>query len=614
MANRSAATDASQQPRSDPEHDQVNLAQVFSHQNRILGRVVQSLRQRAPQPSQAESPIAEPVEDGADEAVAQSRKVQANAVVEPLSSRAASRARASPLEPDDYPLGADAMPSTEPGHGARRRGSQALGAGTAAFREGRLDALLKLGTTAATASTAQDWGEGLGGAVGGLAGSALGAAVSKYAGKNVEYGKVVGGFFGDKAGAALGKRLAPEPESDIASEAGAATTTTPHAATEALPGSIEKDLLAGVGIGSVAGIHAIGKDVSVPSWRKLQGWLGNNSPAANEPSPLGADAGPSPTDIGKRPPPWKTVGEVLKDEGKNVLLEAVLKAGHTYATATTAEQAWAGYGGAVGGLIGSVGGAVVVKRFLPFINPSIGMTVGGTLGDEAGTAVGGWIGRQLVGGDRQPEVRKPLPAVSLLDPAKQRVTPVPNQPFVDLQLGAQTGKRLLSSPELARQQPVERRLLTQVSLLDPLKHSLTPLPKTEYVDEQVSTRITRHLLTHAAARQQKAAKQPSLAPVSLLRPTSRERLDEAPDDRPLPMRVPPPATALPEPASLPTSQAKEPQPINHHYTFNTNMPVTVDGNLDDPAVMQRLEAMVQRTLQELISRQAATQLSDPIYA
>ena len=614
MANRSAATDASQQPRSDPEQDQVNLAQVFSHQHRILGRVVRSLRQGAPQLSKAESPIDEPVDDGVDGTLPQSRKVQPSAIVERLSSRAASRARPLPVEHDDYPLGADTTPSTEPGHGARQRRSQMLGAANAAALDGRLDALLKVGTTAATASTAQDWGEGLGGAVGGLAGSALGAAFTKYTGKNVEYGRVVGGFFSDKAGAALGKRLAPDPEPNVANEAGAATTTAPQAATEALPGAIGQELLPGMGIGSVARIHGAGKDSSALGWSRLKGWLGNNSPAANEPYPLGADAGPSPTDIGKRPPPWKTVGEVLKEEGKNLLLEAVLKAGHTYMTATTAEAAWAGYGGAVGGLVGSVGGAVVVKRFLPFINPSIGMTVGGTLGDEAGTAVGGWVARQLVGDDRKPEVRKPLPAVSLLDPAKQRVTPVPNQPFVDLKLGAQTGKCLLSSPELARQQPVERPPLTQVSLLDPLKHSFTPLPKTEYVDEQVGTRITRHLLTHAAATQQKAAKQPPLAPVSLLRPISRERLEEAPDDRPLPMRMPSPATALAEGASLPISQANEPQPINHHYTFNTNMPVTVNGNLDDPAVMQRLEAMVQRTLQELISRQAAIQLSDPIYA
>jgi hypothetical protein len=202
----------------------------------------------------------------------------------------------------------------------------------------------------------------------------------------------------------------------------------------------------------------------------------------------------------------------------------------------------------------------------------------------------------------------------LLDPAGQRVTRVPTQPFFDLQLGTQTGERLLSSPELSRQQQVVRRPLPAVSLLDPLTHSLTPLPNTAFLDEQVGTWVTTQLLTQAAAARPKAVKHQPLAPVSLLRPTVREALDEAVDDRPLPMRVPAAATTLPEPASPATSQPGAPQPINQHYTFNTNLPVTLNGSLDDPAVMQRLEAMVQRTLQELISRKASTQLSDPIYA
>ncbi|MFJ2981298.1 MULTISPECIES: hypothetical protein [unclassified Pseudomonas] len=438
--------------------------------------------------------------------------------------------------------------------------------------------------------------------------------MSKYIGKHVDHGKVVGSFFGDKMGAALGKRVAPEPEPGVASEVGALATAAPQVATEASPGSPGQALLAGVSIGSVARIHDIGKRPSVPGWNTLKGGFGKDSPAANEPYPLGADAGPSPTDIGKRPAPWKTVGEVIKEEGKNALLEALLKAGYTSRTATTAEEAWKGYGGAAGGLIGSVAGGAVVKRFLPFINPSIGMTVGGTLGDQLGTGLGGWGARQLAGDNRPPEARTPLPAVSLLDPAKQLVTRVPAQPFFDLQLGTQTGKRLLSAPELARKQQKARRPLAQVSLLDPLKQSLTPLPKAVFLDEQVGTRLAGQLLAHAGAIQARPVRQPPLAPVSLLRPTSREALDEAADDRPLPMRVPPAAIALPDPASPLTPSATAPQPINPHYTFNTHMPVTLYGSPDDPAVMQRLEAMVRRTLEELISRQTATQLSDPIYA
>ncbi|WP_286912072.1 MULTISPECIES: hypothetical protein [unclassified Pseudomonas] len=608
MASRSAATDAAQQPRSDPERDRVDLAQVFNHQNRILGRVVQSLRQGSPQSTEHESayvPVAEPVDETPGETQGQA---QSGPVPGGFLAMAASKGRAAPVEQGDYPPGADATPSTEPGHGARQRGAQAVGAARSAAREGRLDALIKVGTTAAKASTAQEWGEGLGGAVGGLAGSALGAALSKYTGKHVDYGKVVGGFYGDKAGAALGKRLAPDPETSAPSE-----STAPQEGTETSSPLLGQGLLVGGSIGAAARIHDVGKQTSGSGWNRLKGWFGKDSPAANEPYPLGADAGPSPTDIGKRPPPWKTVGEVIKAEGKNALLESALKAVHTYASAKTAQEAWEGYGGAVGGLVGSIAGGVA-GRYIPPIAP-VSVTVGGALGDEAGTRLGGWIARKLAADERPPAATAPLPAVSLLDPGKQSATRIPTQPFFDLQIGAQTGRQLLSSPELARQQQWVRRALPQVSLLDPLKHSLTAKPKAEFVDGQVGTRITRQLLTHAGSAQHKPARQQPLAPVSLLRPTSREALDEpAEGDRPLPMRVPPAATALPEPGSPATSQASEPQPSNQHFTFNTNMPVTLNGSLDDPALLQRLEAMVQRTLQELISRKAAAQLSDPIYA
>lgn len=617
MANNSAATDASQQPLSDPEHDRINLAQVFSHQNRILGRVVRSLRQGAPVSEDAESsivPMVEVVDGAGADTLEQNSKGRASPVAGPFSIGEASRRRPPLVEHDDYPLGADATPSTEPGHGSRQRGSQTLVAAKAAARDVRLGALLKVGSTAATASTAQEWGEGLGGATGGFAGSVLGAALSKYAGRNAEYGKVVGGFFGEKVGAALGKRVAPHSEPGVLGEVAAPTTTAPSTEAETSQSSLGQGMLTGVSIGSIARAHQSGKQSSAMNWNRLKGWLGKGSPAANDPYPLGADAGPSPTEIGKRAPPWRTVGEVFKEEGKSVLLEAALKAGHTYATAKTAEEAWAGYGGAIGGLGGSVAGAVVLKRILPFVSPSVGTTLGGEVGDKAGTALGGWLARKLSKDEPHPPASTPLPAVSLLASPKPLVTPIPTNELFGLQLGTVTVKRLLLTPELARQKWVAKRSLPQVSLLDTPKHSLTPLPQTAFLEEQVGTRITRHLLAHPAAAQPRAVQPQRPAPVSLLRPASLEALNEAAGDRLFPLRAPPAAPALPDPDGPLPPQAKQSPPIAQHYTFNANLPVTINGCLDDPAVLQRLEAMVQRTLQELISRKAATQLSDPIYA
>ncbi|WP_343598609.1 hypothetical protein [Pseudomonas sp.] len=515
-----------------------------------------------------------------------------------------------PIDIDDYSLGADATPLIDAGDRARQRRTQVLEAGKNATRAARLDALLKVGTTAASASTAKEWGEGLGGAAGGLAGTVVGAVLSKYAGKNVEYGKVVGGFFGDKAGAAVGKRLAPEPAPDAPGESAVTATIAPRAEGTGLWDAIGLDLLAGVSVGSVASIHKAGRRLPGLGIKRLKGWLGKDGPTVNEPSPLGADAGPSPTDIGKPPTPWKTVGEIVKSEGKNVLLEAALKAGHTYLTATTAEEAAEGYGGAVGGAVGSIAGGLLVKRFLPVLDPTIGMTVGSALGDKVGAEAGGWIVRNLT---KDEVTRKPLAPVSLLDPARQPVTRIPSNAFFDLQLGTATGRHLLSSPELARQQQ-GRRPPAQMSLLDPLKYSVTPVPAGEFVDEQVGTRISRRLLPQAATQTPGALKKPSQAPVSLLWPAFHEVSNGEADDRPLPMRVPKPSLVLPEPVALSISQPSDPQPVSQHYTFNTNMPVTINGSLDDQAILQQLEAMVKRTLQDLISRNASTQLSDPIYA
>lgn len=62
----------------------------------------------------------------------------------------------------------------------------------------------------------------------------------------------------------------------------------------------------------------------------------------------------------------------------------------------------------------------------------------------------------------------------------------------------------------------------------------------------------------------------------------------------------PPAAPLPVP----------PAPINQQFTFTANMPVTFSNSLDDPTVLQQLEAIARRQLEELMRQARSVQLAD----
>ncbi|MCF1489770.1 hypothetical protein LZ838_20695 [Pseudomonas sp. AA27] len=68
-----------------------------------------------------------------------------------------------------------------------------------------------------------------------------------------------------------------------------------------------------------------------------------------------------------------------------------------------------------------------------------------------------------------------------------------------------------------------------------------------------------------------------------------------------PLPAPPVATATP---------AVPPTPINQQFTFTANMPVTFSNSLDDPSVLQQLEAIARRQLEELMRQARSAQLAD----
>ncbi|MDF9616171.1 hypothetical protein P5705_00795 [Pseudomonas entomophila] len=68
-----------------------------------------------------------------------------------------------------------------------------------------------------------------------------------------------------------------------------------------------------------------------------------------------------------------------------------------------------------------------------------------------------------------------------------------------------------------------------------------------------------------------------------------------------------------QPAVMPTSPASAatpPAPINQQFTFTANMPVTFSNSLDDPSVLQQLEAIARRQLEELMRQARSVQLAD----
>ena len=74
------------------------------------------------------------------------------------------------------------------------------------------------------------------------------------------------------------------------------------------------------------------------------------------------------------------------------------------------------------------------------------------------------------------------------------------------------------------------------------------------------------------------------------------------DSAPLPVLVASPTAQLP--------CAPVPQVINQQFTFNANMPVTVNNSFDDPTTLQQLETIARRVLDDLMRQARSVQMAD----
>ncbi|MDH0729628.1 hypothetical protein N5F23_06375 [Pseudomonas sichuanensis] len=76
------------------------------------------------------------------------------------------------------------------------------------------------------------------------------------------------------------------------------------------------------------------------------------------------------------------------------------------------------------------------------------------------------------------------------------------------------------------------------------------------------------------------------------------------------------ARALDTPAAPANAQVQPAQtaapapPVNQQFTFNANVPVTFTNSLSDPSVVQQLEAMMRRQLDELMRQARSVQMTD----
>ena len=59
------------------------------------------------------------------------------------------------------------------------------------------------------------------------------------------------------------------------------------------------------------------------------------------------------------------------------------------------------------------------------------------------------------------------------------------------------------------------------------------------------------------------------------------------------------------------SPTTPPATVNQQFTFTSNMPVTFNNSLDDPSVLQQLEMIARRQLEELMRQARPAQLADP---
>lgn len=404
----------------------------------------------------------------------------------------------------------------------------------------KLDFLLKGTHTALTANTAEEKASGYLSAVGAPVGTVLGKFIGARTFKGTS-GTIASetfgiglGMLGDKLGIAAGKKLVATSPDAVAQSAPPEqrATAKPGASAEesAQPQSdpyskMTQSIKDAFTATAIVGTGYVG-------WEGIKSRFGKVAASAA--------ASDLPKGIASNPVTW-------------LAAEAGAKAIYTAAKATTSEQKWAGYGGAVGGLLLGAGLGYLGSR-VPIPGVAVASTaLGNFLGDQIGSAVGGFIGATFD---------------SPTTETKAGVSPGPGKPAANASEGG-APKQSASAEVVAGPVGTEQPWPTVIPGISAMPGIVTPR-----VRFPVSGQLD-------APRKERA--------------------------------VPPQSSVLPEPvAPSQASTAVAPSTAGQPISFTTNIPITLQGAaVAHDQLATDLELAVRRVLEER-QRADEARLADPL--
>jgi len=349
---------------------------------------------------------------------------------------------------------------------------------------------------------------------------------------------------------------------------------------------------------------------------------GPRRPAAKAPSvpvptkTLAAGAGEL-AGLGKTVSGLRSVTRLAKSLPGGNLLDAGLGAVDTAMNATTQDEKAEGYGGAAGGLAGALAGGAMgaaIGSVVPVIGTAIGGAIGAAIGSMGGESLGGFLGKKWFGEDEdKPE--ESAPVVKQEDPPAGPVSlaaPLPPPVPISLAASAVPPTPAISydprdpnskDPFLVPALTANRVRYPGAALAKPATATETPAapaaPAVSY--DPLDPNSKDPFLVPALTANRVRFPGGGLSP-----PTGNVVRDMA-------------AAAVPAPSAPELAKAAAPRgegaKVDQAFTFSPNMPLTVQGDVKDPAQLVRemegpLRSLWEAFQREQGARMASTQLFD----
>lgn len=318
------------------------------------------------------------------------------------------------------------------------------------------------------------------------------------------------------------------------------------------------------------------------------------------------------------------------------LLDVVPGVLDTALNAQTRDEKAEGYGGLAGGMAGAWAGATAgaaIGSVVPVIGTAIGGAIGMALGGLGGESLGGWLGKAWFGEDEakpgSPTAEGPVQvagAPEAVAPPPVVVPPAPLPPT--LQPGAATG------PESVVKAPAPVSVAPSVVAAPPAPVVQgVAVARVEAPGGQArvdgAAPASKPELGKAVRPVEPVASAPAMVPPAVPRARERTRpeLSRGGQGQPLEradavgevvrslVEAVQPAVAPPAPVKPAEPPKPEAPKVDQTFQIALSMPVTVEGNMDDPyQTVAKLEApirsLLDRVQREFASRQFSVELYD----